>query len=132
MGQVSSASFKTLQSSLYGLFLTYLLYRAHKNYKFRKARKNCNKKIIFITGCDSGLGFKLAAHARELGFTVFAACLNAETDGAKMLKAKWADIQILEMDVTVKESVTQGVNKIADFLKNNEDYGTYKLQWNIK
>lgn len=31
---------------------------------------------MLITGCDAGIGYALAKHLHQLGFTVFAGCLH--------------------------------------------------------
>ena len=46
-------------------------------------------KAVLITGCDSGFGFSMAAHAHNvLGMTVVAACFCPDGDqtGAEELK----------------------------------------------
>lgn len=82
-----------------------------------------NKKVIFITGCDSGLGFSLAVHARSLGFTVIAGCLNLESDGAKELLRSFEDIHVIELDITVQEHIGKTVQYLEDFFLNRSDNG---------
>jgi len=44
-------------------------------------------KVVFITGCDSGLGFSFANHCHSLGMVVVAACHTANsTQGAQELE----------------------------------------------
>ena len=78
-------------------------------------------KAVFITGCDSGFGHRTAKRlATELGFTVFAACLDVKSEGAKALKSLQR-IKVVPLDVTSDESVDAAV----EYVKNN--LGTDRL-----
>lgn len=86
------------------------------------------RKVIFITGCDSGLGFSLAQHAHEKGFSVLAACLNLNSKGAIELQRLFgAGIQQIELDITQDASVESAVRAVEDFLKNDPKYGKKAL-----
>jgi len=66
-------------------------------------------RAIFITGCDSGLGYSLAHYCHKLGMVVIAAChTNSSTKGAQDLE-QLGDSQrmfvIREFDVRNKESI---------------------------
>lgn len=81
-------------------------------------------KVIVITGCDSGLGFSLAQHACERGFTVFAGFYNVESRGALELeRICGGNIQKFEVDVTDAGKVTAAVDVVDSFLKNHGEYG---------
>lgn len=74
------------------------------------------EKIVFITGCDSGLGFSLAEHVSELGFTVVAGCLKLDSKGAKELK-KNSKIMLIELDITNNSSVNVAVETVSRYLE---------------
>lgn len=66
-----------------------------------------HKKVILITGCDTGFGRLLAIRASRHGFIVFAGCLTEE--GAKSLKVEAGtvkgELHTPLLDVTKDESV---------------------------
>ncbi|XP_037952996.1 D-beta-hydroxybutyrate dehydrogenase, mitochondrial-like [Teleopsis dalmanni] len=81
--------------------------------------------VIFITGCDSGLGFSLALFChRALNMTVISACHNIDSDGAKMLQ-KLSDTKrmlTIELDL-LKQSTIAHAHKITnELLTQNRDY----------
>lgn len=81
-------------------------------------------KVIVITGCDSGLGYSLAHHGCECGFTVFAGFLDAESKGALELERIFGGkIQKFQVDITDGEKVRDAVEDVERFLKNNNKYG---------
>lgn len=87
------------------------------------------RKVVFISGCDSGLGFSLACHAHEKGFTVVAACLNLDSKGANELQSKYGDeILQIELDVTQSLSIKSAVDVVQNFLNTDQKYGEYILQ----
>lgn len=82
------------------------------------------RKVLFITGCDSGLGFSLAQYAHEEGFTVLAACLNLNSKGAVELRRLFGDEMLqIELDITQSASVATAVQIVEDFLESNSKYG---------
>lgn len=55
---------------------------------------------VLITGCDTGFGNAFAMRLDAMGFTVFAGCLNPESEGAKRLKEEASgQIHVLKMDI---------------------------------
>ncbi|KRT81454.1 dehydrogenase, partial [Oryctes borbonicus] len=74
------------------------------------------EKVVFITGCDSGLGFTLAEHVSELGFTVVAGCLSTNSKGAKELKRN-KKIILVELDITSESDVNTVVETITRYLE---------------
>lgn len=85
-------------------------------------------KVIVITGCDSGLGFSLAQHACESGFTVFAGFLNLDSKGALELQRLFVGkIQSFQVDVTDSEKVKGAVGVVENFLKSNSKYGNIMI-----
>ncbi|XP_060620165.2 retinol dehydrogenase 7-like [Anolis sagrei] len=66
--------------------------------------ENLREKYVFITGCDSGFGKKLARQLDAQGMRVLAACLTQE--GAKELERLTSDqLKVTILDVTSTESV---------------------------
>ncbi|XP_052767336.1 retinol dehydrogenase 16-like [Mya arenaria] len=69
---------------------------------------------VFITGCDSGIGFAFAQHLDELGFTVFASCLDDKSHGARKLRTTCSKkLHVLHCDVTKDDSI----NNAAEYVK---------------
>lgn len=82
------------------------------------------KQTVLITGTNRGLGFALAGQFLKQGFLVFAGCRSA---GAKLteLSKSWADLRIIQQDVTDEQSVSQSLAAVSrevdhlDVLINN-------------
>ncbi|XP_071053295.1 retinol dehydrogenase 7 [Onthophagus taurus] len=74
-------------------------------------------KVVFITGCDSGLGFSLAQHISDFGFTVVACFLNLESEGAKILKNRKGLIPV-ELDLTDEENIAIVVKTLMLFVED--------------
>ncbi|XP_070545146.1 D-beta-hydroxybutyrate dehydrogenase, mitochondrial-like [Ptychodera flava] len=63
-------------------------------------------KAVFISGCDTGFGHKLAKRLDSLGMVVFAGCLKGDGEGAKDLVEHCSErLRIVVVDVTSDESV---------------------------
>lgn len=72
------------------------------------------KKVIVITGCDSGLGYSLSRKCNELGLTVISGCLDLKSEGSKNLSEVNT---VFELDVTKPNSVKtffEGVDQIIN------------------
>nr|XP_037273303.1 retinol dehydrogenase 7-like [Rhipicephalus microplus] len=67
--------------------------------RFLNAPVEAQGKSVLITGCDTGLGYLLAKQLAADGFYVYAGCLSATGEGAKILRTK-TNIEVLQMDVT--------------------------------
>jgi NAD(P)-dependent dehydrogenase (short-subunit alcohol dehydrogenase family) len=81
-------------------------------------------QIVFITGCDSGLGFTFALHAHRLGFTVLAGCLQPDGEGSKQLLQLCSErMQVLGLDITNETSVREAVRAVGDMLVKEPDLG---------
>lgn len=88
------------------------------------------KKVIMITGTNSGFGYLTAKGAAERGYQVYATM--RETNGRNKEKADELsaipNISVLEVDVTNKDQVNTAVNKVIeneggiDVLVNNAGY----------
>lgn len=92
-------------------------------FKYTEVVKPSSDMVIFITGCDSGLGFSLAQHACELGFTVLAGCLKLDSKGAVELRKLFGTkIHRVEIDVTRSTSVQVALEVVNRFLKSDPNY----------
>ena len=80
------------------------LYYLLRWYRERQVVSHLRDKFIFITGCDSGFGNKLARQLDLRGLRVLAACLTEQ--GAEQLRNQTSDrLQTVILDVTKTESV---------------------------
>lgn len=76
-----------------------------------------NGRGVLITGCDTGMGHEVAIRLAERGYTVFAGCLRADGDGAKVLQQKTGvTIHVVPLDVTKDTSVCTAVATIEEKL----------------
>ncbi|XP_054010399.1 estradiol 17-beta-dehydrogenase 2 [Hylaeus anthracinus] len=73
---------------------------------------------IVVTGCDSGLGYSLALHCRQLGATVIAGVLQNDGQGAKNLKEN--DVHVYPLDVTKTNSVVNFVDFVRAVLTQDK------------
>ncbi|XP_067653555.1 D-beta-hydroxybutyrate dehydrogenase, mitochondrial-like [Haliotis asinina] len=72
-------------------------------------------KAILITGCDAGFGNMLATRAHKLGFTVFAGCLNDNTEGPRELQSTFQErMHVLKMDVTKEGEVKDALKYVQE------------------
>uniref|UniRef100_A0A452G554 Retinol dehydrogenase 16 n=1 Tax=Capra hircus TaxID=9925 RepID=A0A452G554_CAPHI len=77
----------------------------------RQVVSHLQDKFIFITGCDSGLGNRLARQLDLRGLRVLAACLTEQ--GAEQLRNQTTDsLQTVILDVTKTENVTDFVKAL--------------------
>lgn len=89
-----------------------------------------NKKVILITGTNSGFGYLTAKQAAEKGYKVYATI--RDIDGRNKERAtelsQTENITVVEMDVTNAEQVSAGVASVIekegqlDVLVNNAGY----------
>ncbi|MCI5054845.1 MAG: SDR family oxidoreductase [Flavobacteriales bacterium] len=89
-----------------------------------------SKKVVFITGTNSGFGYLTAKGAAERGYTVYAAMRNTTTKNAEKAQELSGidNIKVVDLDVTNSEqvkSVLEGVIRDEgrlDVLVNNAGY----------
>lgn len=117
---LNTESFKTL--FVCGLSVTCLFYV----FSTKEIVPLTNDKVIFISGCDSGLGFSLAQHTCDLGFKVIASCLSLQSEGAKELNHKYEKrIFLVELDLTKPSNIADIVILTQSFLAANTPCGNY-------
>ncbi|CAB3371332.1 Hypothetical predicted protein [Cloeon dipterum] len=73
---------------------------------------------IFITGCDSGFGQRLAATLNAMGVPIYAGVLSEKSEGAETLKD--LGCKVIQLDITKDEDVAKAV----EFVK--QDLGSEK------
>lgn len=81
-------------------------------------------KAVFITGCDSGLGFSFANYCHNLGMVVIAACHTASsTQGAEELEKLGSSARmfvIRNFDVRSKESIVMARTVVETVLSETK------------
>ncbi|XP_065076402.1 D-beta-hydroxybutyrate dehydrogenase, mitochondrial [Ochlerotatus camptorhynchus] len=97
----------------------------------RRKRTYSERSVVIVTGCDSGLGFNIAQMCHRMGFVVFAGCLRADSEGARLLQeidGKAGRLIILEeLDITLEERIMCARKKVKDFLKTKPDCELFAL-----
>uniref|UniRef100_A0AC34GXR2 Uncharacterized protein n=1 Tax=Panagrolaimus sp. ES5 TaxID=591445 RepID=A0AC34GXR2_9BILA len=97
---------------------TIIFYYCFRYFRETAILPNLNKRVIFITGCDTGFGRLLAIKCVKAGIPTFAGCLTS--DGAKSLEKEIGETELLKtviVDVTSDESVKNAVKFVKKNLK---------------
>ncbi len=89
-----------------------------------------NKKVIFITGTNSGFGYLTAKQAAEKGYTVYATIrdVNGRNKDRADELSQLENINVVELDVTNSDQVKSAIADIVakegqlDVLVNNAGY----------
>ncbi len=89
-----------------------------------------SKKIVFITGTNSGFGYLTAKTCAAKGYTVYASMRDTKGRNADKVNELSADanINVLDLDVTNAENVSKAINSIIekegrlDVVVNNAGY----------
>ncbi|XP_064620642.1 D-beta-hydroxybutyrate dehydrogenase, mitochondrial-like [Lineus longissimus] len=93
----------------------YILFGVAAMIHFQPKHLDLKGKAVFVTGCDTGLGYELAKALNKLGCIVFAGCLKPNGPGAQKLKACTTDqCHILHLDVSNDESVEKVIKVIRE------------------
>lgn len=80
-------------------------------------RLDPRNKAVVVTGCDTGFGFALAAKLDDIGFTVFAGCLDIHGEGARRLQEGASSrLLIVQMDVTRSEELVAALETVKQHL----------------
>jgi len=83
--------------------------------------KGAGNKAVLITGCDTGMGHRMARRFDELKMHVFAGCLYPDGDGAKSLKESCSNrLHIVPLDVTKEDQVKEAVAYVKANLPHGE------------
>ncbi|XP_060536269.1 retinol dehydrogenase 7 [Cylas formicarius] len=86
------------------------------------------QKVIFITGCDSGIGFSIAQHASECGFTVIAGFLSLESKGSKEIRKLYGgDIIQIQLDITDRSSIYSAVQTLEHYFNKYRNSGLHAI-----
>ncbi|XP_030763410.1 retinol dehydrogenase 7 [Sitophilus oryzae] len=86
------------------------------------------KKVVIITGCDSGLGYSLAQHTADCGFTVIATFLSLESKGSKEIKRLYGGYIIqIQLDITDSKSVQSALQTMEHYFTKNPDFTLHAL-----
>ncbi len=80
-----------------------------------------------MTGCDTGFGHRLAIKLHDLGFTVFASCLDDKCDGwerLEILGSSTGRLHVIKMDITDQKQVDDA----RKYVENNlPEFGLWGL-----
>lgn len=94
---------------LLGLVALRLVWRC---YRERATVDNKGQKYVYVTGCDSGFGNRLAKLLDQLGFRVIAGCYTEK--GEDELKKSTSD-KLVTVHLDVSDSAS--VSKAAEYIK---------------
>lgn len=86
---------------------------------FRARYADGRNRVVFISGCDSGIGHLIARHAYELGFIVFAGVYDTQSHGAACLQTDQFDrerMHVVPLDVTDRNSCSKAAKEVAEYL----------------
>jgi len=74
------------------------------------------KKIIFITGTNSGFGYLTAKTCAAKGYTVYASMRDTKGRNAERAKelSLISNIKVIDLDITNSESVSNAISSIID------------------
>lgn len=83
---------------------------------------------FFSIGCDTGFGNALARKLDEVGYTVFATCLDPKGEGAEnLLKDCSEKLKVLPMNVTDDESISHAKEFVEKNLGQNGIISKWKF-----
>ncbi|GAB6030601.1 Dehydrogenase/reductase SDR member 9 [Chamberlinius hualienensis] len=95
------------------------LYKWFNEYYRRHFLSDFNSKYVFITGCDSGFGEKLAIDLDKRGLYIFAGCYTE--NGAEELKKRTSNrLKTIHLDVTDQLSVDEAKKFVEANLPNEK------------
>uniref|UniRef100_A0A914YD81 Uncharacterized protein n=1 Tax=Panagrolaimus superbus TaxID=310955 RepID=A0A914YD81_9BILA len=96
-----------------------IFYYSFRYFRETQILSNLNKRVIFITGCDTGFGRLLAIKCVKAGIPTFAGCLTS--DGAKSLEKEIGETELLKtviVDITSDESVKNALKFVKENIKS--------------
>jgi len=103
------------------IFLSILLLLSLKLLRRNKKITVQRTDAIFITGCDSGIGYSLAHYCQKLGMTVLAGCYKLE-EGACRLE-ELSNVYVIPLDITNLMSVRTAASRVRIILSENSSIG---------
>lgn len=103
-------------------FVRQFIFGFYSKFSPGKYRVDFPKKAVFITGCDSGLGYNFAVYLNSIGVKVFAGVYSKSSPGAKSLLDK--SISVLTIDITNSVSVQNASSHIKESIEGNK-YGMF-------
>ncbi|XP_042231666.1 retinol dehydrogenase 7-like [Homarus americanus] len=101
---------------LVGLFLAAQAWRARTCHEVEISG---HRRVVVITGCDSGIGYSVAMSARAWGWTVVATCLSPDGEGAAHLRE--AGVHIVIVDLTQTHTLAHLLHTIQRLKMNNQE-----------
>lgn len=110
-----------------GLVSSYILLRKVLPTRFLSSKG----KAVLVTGCDTPLGFgtAIARRLHQLGYVVFAGCLNAE-EAKKTVHADQAGsstFHVIQLDVTNQAQIDKAVVEVEAWLAANPEFRKQSL-----
>lgn len=80
-----------------------------------------DKLAVFITGCDTGFGNRLARKLDAAGFSVYAGCLFASSKNAQQLQAQCSQrLRVVQLDVTSDEQCERAYDFVSEQLDRSQ------------
>lgn len=78
---------------------------------FRSVRFSGGGKRVLVSGCDSGIGLRLAQRLHAAGYQVLAGCLSTDSRGARELSQLEGEhpVRVFQLDITDDQSVRQAI-----------------------
>ncbi|XP_008487645.1 D-beta-hydroxybutyrate dehydrogenase, mitochondrial [Diaphorina citri] len=103
---------------LYSLGSVAVLYLWKKIYGRSKPVVYNKQAVVFITGCDTGLGYTMAIYCKDkLNLNVISTCVSKNSEGARNLERH--GITVVELDLANDASIANCFKNTESFVKNN-------------
>uniref|UniRef100_A0A8D8US84 D-beta-hydroxybutyrate dehydrogenase, mitochondrial n=1 Tax=Cacopsylla melanoneura TaxID=428564 RepID=A0A8D8US84_9HEMI len=104
---------------VYTLGSAAILYIMKRYYSTSATVGYATDSAVFITGCDTGLGYSMAVYCKEtLKLSVIASCVNQNSVGAQNLDK--LGITVVELDLGNDTSITNCAKFVEEYIRNNE------------
>ena len=103
---------------LCGAFAIFVVFLTKMLLQRQRSRIDPQGKYVLITGCDSGFGREAAIRLDNLGFHVFATCL--QNKGREYLKMKCSNrIRTVLLDVTKEDEIKRVFEEVKRSIPEN-------------
>ncbi|KAL1456817.1 hypothetical protein WDU94_001515 [Cyamophila willieti] len=104
---------------LYTIGSAAIFYIMKRYYSTPAAVQYNTSSAVFITGCDTGLGYSMAVYCKEtFKLNVIASCVSRNSVGAQMLDK--LGITVVELDLGNDTSTTNCGKFVEEYVTNNE------------